>query len=127
MAFEKNSRLTIPLGIFLCLIVTVWSSEAWTHAVLMSSVPEHGAILEEAPPTLEMHFNAVLEPAMTRFLLISPTGTERPLNWVPDSTHSAVIVQLPPLAAGVYAVNYKMLARDGHITEGSVRFTILKR
>jgi len=35
-----------------------------------------------------------------------------------------LIVPLSPLAPGVYIVRYRVLAADGHVTEGALRFTI---
>jgi methionine-rich copper-binding protein CopC len=35
-----------------------------------------------------------------------------------------LVVPLSPLAAGTYVVRYRVLAADGHLTEGSLRFTI---
>ena len=36
-----------------------------------------------------------------------------------------VVVALPALAPGAYMLQYKVLAEDGHASQGAVRFTIL--
>src|SRR6202035_2242496 len=35
-----------------------------------------------------------------------------------------VVIPLSPLAPGVYVLRYRVLAVDGHITEGALRFTV---
>jgi methionine-rich copper-binding protein CopC len=35
-----------------------------------------------------------------------------------------LVVSLPPLPSGVYAVKWRAVADDGHITEGHFKFTI---
>ncbi len=98
-------------------------AELGAHAILVASDPRHGAILDESPPRVLFRFNAGLEHAVTRIHLFDVNKNQTPLRTV-ESGIDHVIVELPRLSAGVYTVVYKVLARDGHVTEGSIRFTI---
>jgi methionine-rich copper-binding protein CopC len=62
---------------------------------------------------------------MTRLNLVDlhQHETSLPLREGPQANQ--VIAELPPLSPGVYLVRYKVLARDGHISEGEIRFTVL--
>ena len=40
------------------------------------------------------------------------------------SAADRLVVPLQPLTPGVYIVRYRVLAADGHVTEGALRFTV---
>ena len=101
-------------------------AEVSAHAILLGSDPVHGAILDASPLRVEFRFNAAIEQAVTRVDLLDLNKTATPLRTV-ESGIDRVVVALPRLSPGVYTVVYKVLARDGHVTEGFIRFTIRGR
>ena len=96
------------------------------HAILVESVPSHGASLERSPSRITLRFNATLELSMVFVHLVDLQNVKMPLGIKPESTPSQIVAEVPPLSPGVYTVVYKVLARDGHVTEGTLRFTILE-
>ena len=96
----------------------------WSHAILIDSVPSHDATLDEAPQTILLKFNAALEHVITKVFLIDQNKEETTLEKVEESQADRIKVRVPSLSPGVYTVLYKVLARDGHVTEGSIRFTL---
>lgn len=94
--------------------------------MLIASTPPHGAILRQSPATITLRFNAALERVITQVYLLDGQGHETQLELVDDPKANRVTARLPSLPPGVYTVRYKVLARDGHVTEGSIRFTILR-
>lgn len=96
------------------------------HAVLIESNPPHGAVLRRPPDTITLRFNAMLERVITQVYLIDGKEHETPLQLVDDPHANQVTAKLPALAPGVYTIRYKVLARDGHVTEGTIRFTLLR-
>ena len=98
---------------------------AWGHAVLIESDPPHEATLHVAPDTFLLRFNAALETVITRVYLIDHEKKETPLESVGASQPDRIVVRVPPIKPGVYTILYKVLARDGHVTEGRVLFTLL--
>ena len=95
------------------------------HSILIESTPKHGATLTVAPQSVSFRFNAKIEPALTKVSLVDNRKHKTPLEVSSDSTIDRIVVRVPPLGPGVYTVVYKVLATDGHITQGSIRFTIL--
>ena len=94
------------------------------HSILIESVPAQGAKLSASPQTALLRFNARIEPAVTRVSLVE--GRRRTaLEISKKSAVDRVIVRLPPLAPGVYSLVYKVLAIDGHVTQGMIQFTVL--
>lgn len=124
-------RLTVlealPSSFALLLAVVLGlSSVAGAHAILVGSDPVHGAVLDDPPQTVLLRFNAALEPAVTRVHLLDVEQARTPLRTV-ETGLDRVVLDLPPLSPGVYTVVYKVLARDGHVTEGFIRFTVRGR
>lgn len=109
----------------LFLEMTAWPHDAWSHAVLIESNPPHQATLHTSPETFLLRFNAALEQVITQVYLIDPDKNETPLEKVDESKTDRIVVRVPPLSPGVYTILYKVLARDGHVTEGRVLFTLL--
>ena len=114
----------MPGVLVLCLIPlhTVWS-----HGILLESSPTHGSVLRTSPNRIVLHFNAILEPSITQVNLVDLDADRTPLGVMKMSSKNTVVARIPPLQPGVYNVRYKVLATDGHVTEGSIRFTIITR
>ena len=113
-----------PCVLVLCLI----SFQAvLSHGVLLESSPTHGSVLRASPHEVVLHFNAILEPSITQVNLIDLQEGLTPLGVTNVSSMNTVVAKIPPLQPGVYNVRYKVLATDGHMTEGSIRFTIITR
>lgn len=93
------------------------------HAIVVDSSPADRATLAAAPETLELRFNARLEKGLTRLTLEGPDGASVPVADTADGDER-IEVRLPALAPGAYTLHYKVLATDGHATQGVLRFTL---
>ena len=115
----------LVLHIVLLVGMATFPPFAWSHAVLIESNPPHKATLHSSPKTFLLRFNAALEEGITQVYLIDPDKNETRLVKVDERKNDRIVVRVPPLSPGVYTILYKVLARDGHVTEGRVRFTLL--
>jgi methionine-rich copper-binding protein CopC len=96
---------------------------ASAHAVLTkASVNDAPVKVETATPVM-LTFNAGIEPKFTQVVLRGE-GSDRPLTARAGGKASEVVVDLPPLPPGAYALRYKVLAADGHVTESVLRFKV---
>ena len=120
----KNSIFCSVVSVILVLGFCLLS---WGHGVLIESFPSHGAILQDPPSIISLRFNAALEASITRITLVDLKRQSQALHVTDGSTLEQVVVSVPPLVPGVYNVNYQVLATDGHVTKGSIRFTILNQ
>jgi methionine-rich copper-binding protein CopC len=97
------------------------------HAIVLESSPVHDAVLERAPGQVTLRFNSKIEKRFTRVTLAAADRPPAPVA-VPESddpaTPDRIVIPLRPLAPGVYVLRYRVLAVDGHITEGALRFTV---
>jgi methionine-rich copper-binding protein CopC len=99
---------------------------ARAHAIVLEASPAHEAALATPPARIVLRFNSKIEHTLSRVTI--ETGAGRPVALpvarAADGDAARLVVPLRPLAPGVYIVRYRVLAADGHVTEGALRFTI---
>jgi methionine-rich copper-binding protein CopC len=93
------------------------------HAVVIKASLDETPLRADTPTRVTLHFNSRIEPGFTRVTLLG-TAEEQPLAVEAASEAGRVTVALPGLAAGTYALRYKVLAADGHVTENTLRFRV---
>lgn len=92
---------------------------------MLESTPGRDAQLDAAPHEVVLRFNSKIEHALSRVSIQTSSGRPVPLTVsAGTSTPDRLVIPLSPLAAGTYVVRYRVLAADGHLTEGSLRFTV---
>jgi methionine-rich copper-binding protein CopC len=102
-------------------------SAASAHAIVLESSPLHDAVLDRAPRQVTLRFNSKIEKRFTRVTLAladqAPTAVALPESDDPAAP-DRLVIPLRSLSPGVYVLRYRVLAVDGHITEGALRFTV---
>ena len=101
---------------------------AGAHAIILESEPAAGAKLADPPPRIYLRFNSKIEKRLSRVTLAAEDGRPVPLVVKTDGSEKPdrIVLLLGLLRPGAYAVRYKVLAADGHITEGALRFIVLE-
>lgn len=98
--------------------------DAHAHAIILESVPAHEASLA-SPKRLVLRFNSRLEKPLCSVHLVGPRQkTIALLRQDSDTAADTLAYTLPPLDPGVYQARWKVMAFDGHVTEGIVLFTV---
>jgi copper resistance protein C len=122
---SRPASLAAPLLSASLVLLSV--SPASPHAIVLESSPVHDAVLERAPGQVTLRFNSKIEKRFTRITLAAGDRAPAPIA-LPGEDAAAppdrVVIPLSPLAPGVYVLRYRVLAVDGHITEGALRFTV---
>lgn len=96
---------------------------ASAHSDVISTVPEDGAILSEAPTELVFTFSEPLLPDFVRFIATDPAGTTEDLI-VTGVDGSVATVSWPAGAGpGTWDVQYRVVSQDGHPVNGGIVFT----
>lgn len=99
------------------------------HAIVLESSPARDAQLAAPPDRLVLRFNskiehtlsrATIEPVGGRPVALTAAGPSANTRPAPDR----LVIPLRPLGPGTYVVRYRVLAADGHLTEGALRFTV---
>ena len=101
---------------------------ASAHAIILESEPTAGATLAEPPARIYLRFNSKLEKRLSSVRLLAADGRPVPLPAVAEDGEmpDRIVLPLGKLRAGAYVIRYKVLAADGHITEGALRFAVLE-
>jgi methionine-rich copper-binding protein CopC len=107
------------------LVVTslFFSASAFAHVGLVSSLPNNGAMLSQAPTTLELAFTAPVR-------LVKLTLQDEKLQSIPltlpasTSSQAAFSFTLPVLTATHYTVNWMIMGDDGHKMKGNMSFML---
>jgi len=113
-----------------CALATVAALpvSARAHAVVTRATLRDATIAADTPTTTTLEFNSSIEAKLAKVTLVDDQGVERTLDLAPGEHPSNVlVVALPALAAGHYALKYKVLAADGHVTESVLRFQVVAR
>lgn len=120
---RRTPSLSAPLAI---LAVLLASTPCGAHAVLKTStLPER--VRPGEPSKVTLGFNSAVEPALSRVVLVDEARRETVLAVRAGSARNEVAVDLPALDSGRWALRYKVLAADGHVTESVLRFTVSPR
>jgi len=98
--------------------------DALAHAIILEASPRH----EESGPSpkrLVLRFNSRLEKPLCSVQLVGPRQkTVALLRQDPETPADTLAYTLPPLDPGAYQARWKVMAADGHVTEGIVLFTV---
>jgi len=122
----KQHRLLPILRRGACALVLLYAGAAWSHARLQQQSPAAGSA-QPAPQQVRLAFSEPLEGALSRIVVMDGTG--KPVTSAKASVDPAApsVLLLPldgSLAAGTYTVNWNVVSKDGHRTQGSYRFTV---
>jgi methionine-rich copper-binding protein CopC len=97
---------------------------AHAHAIILESAPGHEASLT-SPKRIVLRFNSRLEKRLCSVQLVGPRQkTIALLRPDPDTPADTLAYPLPLLDPGAYQARWKVMAADGHVTEGIVLFTV---
>lgn len=115
-------------GVVAAAVLASSPGEATAHALVLESVPAQGATLTAPPTHVFLRFNSKLEKRLSHVSLAPEKGkpVALPISVNGQDQPDQIDLPLAPLAPGAYVVRYKVLAVDGHITEGILRFSVLE-
>ena len=126
MAFVFRAAVAPALLLTACFTLAT-PRVAASHAIVLESSPIHEAVLPHAPSLVILRFNSRIEKRFTRVTLAgadrAPVTVAVPAGDA-EATPDRLTIPLGPLGPGVYVLRYRVLAVDGHITEGALRFTV---
>jgi methionine-rich copper-binding protein CopC len=108
----------------LLIAALAWPDAVAGHGIVLDSAPRQGEAVA-APKQLVIRFNSRLEKRLCSVTVVA--AAERRvllLRQAADAPADTLIYALPPLDPGSYQARWKVLAADGHVTEGAIEFTV---
>ena len=105
------------------------AGSAWGHAFPDHSEPRVGWTVQTPPSQVKIWFDGALEPIFSTITVLNADKerVDKGDGRVSPSDNTILEVSLPQLPAGQYHVFWRVVARDGHRTEGDFLFTIGQR
>ena len=118
----RSSKHSVKLAAIVAFVLAL-APAVHAHSLLLSSVPPAGAVVNGAP-AVALRFNNRIEKKLSQIRLVSPRGEAQPLTVRTDGALDALEAPLPPLAAGRYRVDWRVLSTDGHVVSGTFAFSV---
>lgn len=96
----------------------------WAHAILRESTPALNSTVQGPDLDVSMRFNVRIDGTRSRVLLVAPDGTSTALALAKQSNDAILQTHATGLKSGVYKLQWKVLASDGHMSSGVIPFTV---
>ena len=110
-------------GIFLCL--TLLSAQSvFAHAVVTHNSLKLKPVPINQASQVQLSFNAKVELDLSEVFLVSVGDNMQTISAKPGSNPGQILLDLPALAPGEYAIKLKIFAADGHLSEDLLRFFV---
>ncbi len=106
------------------LAVTLSAPAAQAHTFLVRSSPEAGARLRASPGEVVLDFTEIIAAGSTIDVHRNDGPRVDVLSVGTDGDRTRLRASLPALDDGVYQVNWRVVADDGHTTEGEFVFAV---
>jgi methionine-rich copper-binding protein CopC len=100
-----------------------FASIASAHTDLANSAPGNGAVMNDAPEEMELHFTEAVR--LLKFSITGADGAQVETTFKPAADavdHFAI--PLPSLAEDSYTVHWSAMGGDDHLVEKTFTFTI---
>lgn len=104
----------------------VFTSAAFAHAKLESSMPQANSVVSPAPTQVRLQFSDPLELPFSKVKLVDEKGTivEPSKIAVDGANPKALVATVPALHSGTYRVQWSSVTRDGHKVKGEFAFQV---
>jgi methionine-rich copper-binding protein CopC len=118
---RRFSAVTLSIAVATLLLYVAAASG---HAVLLSSTPKEGDVISKSDPTLALQFNVRIDGIRSRISLVRPDGSVQTVSINKQTSPDTLTANATGLTTGNYHIRWQVLAVDGHISNGEVRFTV---
>lgn len=115
--------LRIPNRYLILACILLSSPLAFAHAILVESTPAANATISGPQLAISLKFNVRIDAARSHLKLLLPDGKTKSLTVKAGNTSNVLLAGVADLTPGSYTLIWQVLATDGHITRGEIRFS----
>jgi methionine-rich copper-binding protein CopC len=115
----KNVRAVLAFILFLS-----WAGWTNGHAVVTRYTLNMAQLQAKKPASATFIFNSQIELGLSQVFLVRKGDVKELLSISKGIKPGEMVVAIPPLEAGAYALSLKVFAADGHLTEDIIRFHV---
>lgn len=112
--------------ISMCLLFLTLSQAHWAaaHAVITDYSLKIAPIHANQQDKVELTFNSKIELGLSQIFLVRKGDKHELLPAENGGKQGQIIIHVPPLESGDYALRFKVFAADGHLTEDVIHFSV---
>lgn len=110
----------------LVLLLTAYANILSAHAVVTDYSLKIRPIQPNQKDKIELTFNSQIELGLSQVFLVRKGDVHETLSIRNGNRQGQMIVEIPPLESGEYAIKFKVFAADGHLTEDVIHFSVSK-
>ncbi len=108
----------------LLVLTLVASNVVFGHAVVTHNSLKLKPVPVNQASQVELSFNSKVELDLSEVFLVSAGDVMTPITASPGAKPGQVLLDLPALKPGEYAIKLKIFAADGHLSEDLLRFFV---
>ena len=94
------------------------------HAVVTEHSLKIKPIHANTEEKVELSFNSQIEIGLSQIFLVRKGDKHTLLNIAKGEKQGQIVINIPKLEAGEYALRLKVFAADGHLTEDLIHFSV---
>jgi copper resistance protein C len=121
MMLNINKLAPIALTAITLLITP---AHCYAHAVVTYNSLKSEIITPNTAKQIRLNFNSKIELDLSQIILVSAGDKMQLLKAEYGKKPGSIVISLPPLNEGEYAIKLKIFAADGHLSEDLLRFFI---
>ena len=123
---NKDDGMQFVKWMLFCLALLSFDT-VFAHAVVTHNSLKFKPVPVNQISQVELSFNAKIELDLSEVFLVSAGDKMQTINATPGNQPGQVILDLPALAPGEYAIKLKIFAADGHLSEDLLRFFVWQK
>jgi len=108
----------------LLLTLLTQTHSLYAHAVITDYSLKITPIHANKSDQVELSFNSKIELGLSQVFLVRKGDKHELLEVTNGNKQGQIIIHIPALDAGDYALRFKVFAADGHLTEDIIRFKV---
>lgn len=109
---------------FIFILVLMSTNNAFAHAVVTHNSLKLKPVPVNQASEVELSFNSKVELDLSEVFLVSAGDVMTGIQASPGDKPGTVILSLPALTPGEYAIKLRIFAADGHLSEDLLRFFV---
>ncbi|MFZ2170595.1 MAG: copper resistance CopC family protein [Methylococcaceae bacterium] len=110
--------------LFLLMLTLGQIAPVFAHAVITDYSLKIAPIHAMRQDKVELSFNSQIELGLSQIFLVRKGDKHELLHAENGSKQGQIIIHIPPLESGDYALRFKVFAADGHLTEDVIHFSV---
>jgi hypothetical protein len=121
---RRGSRLPFFSIVLTTLLLAAIAQPLWAHAVLMQSKPALNATVKGPNVPIWLRFNVRVDGKRSKLQLTSADGATVPVEALKQTAPDILESGAADLKPGAYKLLWRVLASDGHMSNGEIDFTV---